>query len=295
MGGEERKLAVLFADVSGSTKLYERLGDAEALRAVDRCIKRMERAIEGFRGRLVKTIGDEVMAAFDDAEAAFQSAVEMQQRVHDLPPVSGVKLAIRVGFHYGPAIEDNNDIFGDTVNTAARIVGLAKSEQILTSKQTVDTLPHLLQQSTRDLDQLSVKGKADGVHVFEVLWNETEELTMKAASILSQPPAVKLCLRYRGRAYLLDEKNPGLTLGRDHSNDVVVEDRKASRQHGRIERRGDKFVYIDQSTNGSCIAVAGERETLLRREELILRGTGKISFGSSSNDPLADCAYFEHL
>lgn len=295
MGGEERKLAVLFADVSGSTKLYERLGDAEALRAVDRCIKRMERAIEGFRGRLVKTIGDEVMAAFDDAEAAFQSAVEMQQRVHDLPPVSGVKLAIRVGFHYGPAIEDNNDIFGDTVNTAARIVGLAKSEQILTSKQTVDTLPNLLQQSTRDLDQLSVKGKADGVHVFEVLWNETEELTMKAASLLSQPPAVKLCLRYRGRAYLLDEKNPALTLGRDHSNDVVVEDRKASRQHGRIERRGDKFVYIDQSTNGSCIAVAGERETLLRREELLLRGTGKISFGSSSNDPLADCAYFEHL
>ena len=295
MGGVERKLAVLFADVSGSTKLYERLGDTEALRAVDRCIKRMERAIDGFRGRLVKTIGDEVMATFADAEAAFQAAVEMQQRVHDLPPVSGVKLAIRVGFHFGPAIEDNNDVFGDTVNTAARIVGLAKAEQILTSKQTVDTLPQLLQQSTRDLEQLSVKGKADGVHVFEVLWNETEELTMKADSILSQPPTVKLCVRYRGRAYLLDEKTPALSLGRDHSNDVVVEDRKASRHHGRIERRGDKFFYVDQSTNGSCIAVAGEQETLLRREELLLRGTGKISFGSSSNDPLADCAYFEHI
>lgn len=295
MAGEERTLAVLFADVSGSTKLYERLGDAEALRAVDRCIKRMERAIEGFQGHLVKTIGDEVMATFQNAEAAFQAAVEMQQRVDDLPPVSGVKLAIRVGFHYGPAIVDNNDVFGDTVNTAARIVGLAKSEQILTSKGTVDTLPALLRESTRDLEQLSVKGKAEGVHIFEVLWNETGELTMKANSILSQPPTVKLCLRYRGKAYLLDDKTPSLSLGRDKTNDVVVEDRKASRQHGRIERRGDKFVYVDISTNGSCVAVAGERETLLRREELLLRSTGKISFGSSSTDPQADCAYFEHI
>ena len=295
MGGVERNFAVLFADVSGSTKLYERLGDTEALRAVDRCIKRMERAIDGFRGRLVKTIGDEVMATFNDAEAAFQAAIEMQQRVHDLPPVSGVKLAIRVGFHFGSAIEDNNDIFGDTVNTAARIVGLAKSEQILTSKSTIETLPPLLRQSTRDLEQLSVKGKADGVHVFEVLWNETEELTMKANSVYAQAPTVKLCVRYHGKAYLLDEKTPVLTLGRDQSNDLVVEDRKSSRQHGRIERRGDKFFYVDQSTNGSCVAVAGERETLLRREELMLRGTGKITFGSSSNDPLADSAYFEHL
>lgn len=296
MGGVERRQAVLFADVSGSTKLYERLGDSEALRAVDRCIKRMERAIDGFRGRMVKTIGDEVMATFETAEAAFQAAVEMQQRVTDLPPVSGVKLTIRVGFHYGHAIEENNDIFGDTVNTAARIVGLAKAEQILTSKQTIDELPNLLKESTRDLEQLSVKGKADGVHVFEVFWHETEELTMKANSLLySQPPAVKLCVRYRGRAYLLDDKNPGITLGRDQSNDLVIEDRKSSRQHARIERRGDKFVYVDQSTNGSYVAIAGEREMLLRREEIALRGSGKICFGASCNDPLADSAYFEHL
>lgn len=296
MGGVERKLAVLFADVSGSTKLYEKLGDTEALHAVDRCIKRMERAIEGFRGRLVKTIGDEVMATFETAEDAFQAAVEMQQRVTDLPPISGVKLAIRVGFHFGPAIEDNNDIFGDTVNTAARIVGLANSEQILTSQQTVNELPRLLRDSTRDLEQLSVKGKAEGVHVFEVLWHETDELTMKASSITSGPrPSAKLCVRYHGRAYLLDEKTPFLTLGRDQGNDLIIEDRKASRHHARIERRGDKFFYVDQSTNGSYVAIAGEQETLLRREEMLLRSTGAICFGSSANDPQADCAHFEHM
>lgn len=296
MGGVERKLAVLFADVSGSTKLYEKLGDTEALRAVDRCIKRMERAIEGFRGRLVKTIGDEVMAAFETAEDAFQASIEMQQRVSDLPPVSGVKLAIRVGFHYGAAIEEGNDIFGDTVNTAARIVGLANSDQILTSSQTVDELPKLLRESTRDLEQLSVKGKAEGVHVFEVLWHETDELTMKADSLVAKQRAVaKLCVRYRGRAYLLDEKTPFLTLGRDQGNDLLIEDRKASRHHARIERRGDKFYYVDQSTNGSYVAIAGEHETLLRREEMLLRSCGTICFGSSANDPQADCAHFEHM
>lgn len=296
MGGVERKLAVLFADVSGSTKLYEKLGDTEALRAVDRCIKRMERAIEGFRGRLVKTIGDEVMATFETAEDAFQASIEMQQRVSDLPPVSGVKLAIRVGFHFGPAIEDSNDIFGDTVNTAARIVGLANSEQILTSLQTANELPKLLRDSTRDLEQLSVKGKAEGVHVFEVLWHETDELTMKASSIAPRErPSVKLCVRYRGRAYLLDEKTPFLTLGRDQGNDLIIEDRKASRHHSRIERRGDKFFYVDQSTNGSYVAIAGEQETLLRREEMLLRSMGSICFGSSANDPLSDCARFEHM
>lgn len=296
MAGVERKLAVLFADVSGSTKLYERLGDSEALRAVDRCVKRMERAIEGFRGRLIKTIGDEVMVRFDTAEDAFLAAVEMQQRVHDLPPVSGVKLTIRVGFHYGPAIEDNNDIFGDTVNTAARIVGLANSEQILTSRQTVDELPHLLRESTRDLDQLSVKGKAEGVHVFEVFWRETEELTMKAGSLApAQRESSKLCVRYRGKAFLLDEKNPVLTMGRDQSNNLVIEDRKSSRHHARIERRGDKFYFVDQSTNGSFVGIAGEAETLLRREEMLLRGTGSITFGASASDALADSAQFEHL
>lgn len=296
MGGVERKLAVLFADVSGSTKLYEKLGDTEALRAVDRCIKRMERAIEGFRGRLVKTIGDEVMAAFETAEDAFQASIEMQQRVSDLPPVSGVKLAIRVGFHYGAAIEEGNDIFGDTVNTAARIVGLANSDQILTSSQTVDELPKLLRESTRDLEQLSVKGKAEGVHVFEVLWHETDELTMKADSLVAKQRAVaRLCVRYRGRAYLLDEKTPFLTLGRDQGNDLLIEDRKASRHHARIERRGDKFFYVDQSTNGSYVAIAGEHETLLRREEMLLRSCGTICFGSSANDPAADCAHFEHM
>lgn len=166
----ERNLCVLFGDVSGSTRLYEKLGDKEALHAVERCINRMTRATEQYHGRLIKTIGDEIMAVFESAEAGFQAACEMQQRVDDLPPIRGAKLAIRVGFHFGPTIEENNDIFGDTVNTSARMAGLAKAGQIITTAETIEALPQLLRQSTRDIDALSVKGKAEDMRIFEVIW-----------------------------------------------------------------------------------------------------------------------------
>lgn len=301
MSGSERELAILFADVSGSTQLYEKLGDAEALHAVDRCIKRMERAVDGAHGRVVKTIGDEVMAVFDTAEDAFSAASEMQQRITDLPPVSGVKLAIRLGFHFGPVIEDKSDYFGDTVNTAARLAGLAKAGQVLTSGDAVARLPELLQQSTRDLEQMSVKGKVEGLHVHEVLWQEGEELTMKAPSIrggagsaaAAQP--VRLCIRYAGEIMVLDDKRSNLSMGRDATCDLVIRDRRASRNHGKIEKRGDKFVLTDMSTNGTHVEFRGEPEFFLRREDLVLRGSGRFSFAAPVNSDGADIAEFEHL
>lgn len=299
MGKKEKMLSVLFSDVSGSTRLYEKLGDTEALRAVDRCLKRMERAVESFRGHIVKNIGDEVMAVFTSADDAFQAATEMQQRITDLPPVSGVKLAIRVGFHHGPVIEEGGDVFGDSVNTAARLAGLAKAGQVLISGQTQTLLSSLLQQSTRDLDQMSVKGKAEDLHVFEVIWQESDELTMKAVSI--RPTAAtggqgtRLCVRYAGEVIMLDEKKSSLNMGRDAECDVTVRDRRASRQHAKIERRGEKFVLSDQSTNGTFVTVANEPELFLRREEIVLRGSGLICFSASARSPEADCAEYEHL
>ena len=200
----ERNLCVLFADVSGSTRLYEKLGDKEALHAVERCINRMTRATEQFKGRVIKTIGDEVMAVFDSAEAGMDAASSMQQRVDDLPPVRGIKLAIRVGFHFGPAIEEAKDVFGDTVNTAARMAGLAKAGQIITTADSVAALPALLQQSTREIDALSVKGKAEDVRVCEVLWQESDDLTMKSASVVAAPVAARLTVRHGDDEMVLD-------------------------------------------------------------------------------------------
>lgn len=275
----ERNLCVLFADVSGSTRLYEKLGDKEALHAVERCINRMTRATEQFHGRVIKTIGDEVMAVFDDAVAGMEAACSMQQRVDDLPPVSGLKLAIRVGFHFGPAIEDAKDVFGDTVNMAARMAGLAKAGQIITTGETVGRLPALLQQSTREIDALSVKGKAEDVRVCEILWQETDDLTMKSGSVAPAAATARMIVRHGGEEQVLDAGHSVFFLGRDAASDIIINDRRASRSHARIERRRDKFVLIDQSTNGTYVTFAGEVEFALKREEVILRSKGHISFG----------------
>lgn len=293
MSSQQRDLCVLFADVSGSTRLYEKLGDAEALHAVERCVKRMERSSAIYNGRLVKTIGDEVMVAFETADAAMQAACEMQQRIDDLPPVSGVKLSIRVGFHFGTVIEDANDCFGDTVNLAARMVGLAKAGQIITTGDTVAQLSPLLREATRDLDALTVKGKREDVRVFEVIWQEGVDLTMKAASTLRAPPAGKLMVRHGGSTLVLDTTRDGLSMGRDTTNEIVIMDRRASRSHARIERRRDKFVLIDQSTNGTYVTFEGEVEFALKHEEVILRNRGKVSFGHSHHDAGAEIVEFE--
>jgi class 3 adenylate cyclase len=275
----ERNLCVLFADVSGSTRLYEKLGDKEALHAVERCLNRMTRATEQFKGRVVKTIGDEVMAVFDSAEAGMEAACSMQQRVHDLPPVSGIKLAIRVGFHFGPAIEEARDVFGDTVNTAARMAGLAKAGQIITTAETVGALPQLLRQSTREIDALAIKGKKEDVRVCEVIWQESDDLTMKSASVVAPAVAARLTVRHGGEERVLDASHGVFSLGRDAASDIIIADRRASRSHARIERRRDKFVLVDQSTNGTYVTFDGEAEFALKREEVILRGRGRISFG----------------
>ena len=275
----ERNFCVIFADVSGSTRLYEKLGDKEALHAVERCINRMTRATEQFHGRVIKTIGDEVMSVFDSAEEGMEAACSMQQRVDDLPPVSGIKLAIRVGFHFGPAIEDAKDVFGDTVNMAARMAGLAKAGQIITTGETVGLLPTLLQQSTREIDALSIKGKAEDVRVCEVLWQESDDLTMKSGSVAPAAAAARMIVRHGGEEQVLDAGHSVFFLGRDAASDVIINDRRASRSHARIERRRDKFVLIDQSTNGTYVTFAGEVEFALKREEVILRSKGHISFG----------------
>jgi len=80
------------------------------------------------------------------------------------------------------------------------------------------------------------------------------------------------------------QNSPPITLGRDAQNDVVIMDRKASRLHARIERRRDKFVIVDVSSNGTYCTMDGESEILLRREELILRGSGRLSFGHPGAD-----------
>ena len=291
-----RNLCLVFADVAGSTRLYERIGDAEALRAIERCLQSIARVVTFYKGHVIKTIGDEVMSAFPKVEDGMQAACEMQMRIDELPPVSGIKLAIRIGFHYGPAIEEKNDVFGDTVNLAARMASLAKGGQIMTTGETVDALPPLLRQSTREIDAIAIKGKLEAVRVCEVLWQAGGDLTMMSASIapVAARP-VRLKLRHDDRELILDAAHPAATLGRDLTGDIVIRDPRASRGHARIELRRDKFVLADQSTNGTYVTFQNEAEFVLKREETFLRNRGRVSFGHPWSEDKAEVLEFEIL
>ncbi len=276
--------AVLFADLAGSTKLYESLGDEHAKMVVDECLDAMRAVTARLRGRVIKTIGDELMCVFPDADRGALAAAEMQLAIATLPPVPGVRRSIRVGLHAGPLLEADGDVFGDTVNTAARMAGLAKGDQIITTFATVARLSPLLRANTRHIAALAIRGKGDDVEVCEVLWQATEELTMAASALVQPAAAQSLHLLHGSQRFVVEGNGSYAMMGRDASCHIVLADRKASRVHARVEWRRDKFFLIDQSTNGTYVTFAGEDEVVLRREEVMLRSQGRISFGHSIAD-----------
>ena len=277
-------MAVLFADISGSTKLYDTLGDTQAKQLIDECIGLMRVVVTRYSGRVIKTIGDEVMCVLPNADNGYLAATDMQLKIAALPAVGNVKRAIRVGFHFGPVIEESSDVFGDTVNLAARMAGLAKATQIMTTLATVEKLSPTLRESTRKIAALSVKGKLDDIEVCEVIWQDGEDLTMTTPSTVVAAARIELHLTHGTEKLVLEQANTTLSLGRDASCQIVLADKKASRVHARIERRRDKFFLVDQSTNGTFVTFAGEAEIGLRREELMLRNRGRITFGHTMEE-----------
>jgi len=272
--------AVLFADVSGSTRLYDTVGDNLAMTAISQCLEIFRDRTEATGGRVIKTIGDEVMSAFSSADAAARTALQIQLRVDALEPVSGNKLGVRIGFHFGPAVERGDDLFGDTVNLASRLADVATRGQIILSQNTTQRLAKGLRAACRPLYSIPVKGKNDDIAICELTWKAGGDATTMMPSLgpsVGRPLVLRLF--YRNREIVLDDSRSTITLGRDQSADVVVPERMASREHGRIEHRSGKFVLVDHSANGTYVTMRGERELVLRREECVLHGRGVIALG----------------
>jgi class 3 adenylate cyclase len=281
MPNENVSLAILFADVSGSTRLYETLGDKEALSRIEQCLSILSALALRHDGEIVKTIGDEIMCAFPDAASAVRAARAMQMEMTMQALRGKLPLHIHVGVHFGQAIRGEGDIFGDAVNIAARIVQIAKADQIITTRQTADVLPAALRTDLRYLGSASLKGKREEIDICEILWQEVGELTLMPGTVFKsgQPGAGCLVLRHAGASLILDAGKPAAVLGRDKDNDLVVNNPLASRQHAQIEFRSGKFILSDQSTNGTYVFAADGRKTYVHREEFPLSGNGSISLG----------------
>jgi hypothetical protein len=177
------------------------------------------------------------------------------------------------------------------VNTAARLAGLARSGQIITTGATVAALPELLRASTRELEALPVKGKEAPVRVAEVLWDEGDDLTMLAERGAAAVAAT-LTLEHGGQRLVMGAERTVVRMGRDAAGEIVIADKKASRGHGTIEYRGGNYVLTDRSTNGTFVQIDGDAEVTLRREQIVLRGRGTIAFGHSASEPDAEVVRF---
>lgn len=275
---------VMFVDISGSSWLYKELGDEAAVRRVRSCLSRLARVVNENGGRTIKHIGDGLMCDFAFADQALQAADAMHMAVADEEGGAQPNLDIHIGCHLGQVIESGGDVFGDTVNIAARVAGVARTGQILTTQQTVDALSDRLKLNTRPLDRVSVKGQTDTVALFDYLWRRRGgDLT-----VIGIPPAqvdrARLRIARGADVVWLDRKGgtSKILLGRDRGCGLAVPDPAASRHHATIEVRGDRFVLVDHSANGTYIA-SGTTETCLKREEIILPAHGRLGLGASTS------------
>ncbi len=297
--GKDVELVILFADVVGSTQLYEKLGDLTARDMVGRCLDIMKEATEQHGGTVIKTMGDEVMSTFPTADAAMNAAQQMQQRISlddALAVAGGGHVAIRIGCHFGPVVQESRDVFGSAVHTANRMTSQAKAKQIITTASTVEQLSPNWRADVRQIDVAAVRGQTDEVALFEVLWQPDDATSMLPTISWGdeeQQNAAKLTLTFQSQSVVL---GPGgrrnATLGRAEDNDLVVKGNLISRLHARVETRRNKFFLVDESTNGTFLQTLGGEEIFVRRDTTQLNGEGVIGLGHVSQPGTALAVHY---
>ena len=286
---QDLEVAILFADVVGSTQLYDKFGDTKASETVARCLDIMKDATFQYNGTVIKTIGDEVMSTFPTVDEAMGAASQMQSRISS--GEGQVNVSIRIGCHYGPVVQEQNDIFGAAVHTANRMTSQAKSKQIIISGSTVEKMSPEWQKQTRQIDVATVRGRVDEVALFELVW-QPEEATSMLPTIdweSKTNTASRIRLTYRDQTVVVDDSRKGINLGRAEDNDLIIKGNLISRIHARIEMRRGRFILIDQSTNGTFLENAQGQESFVRRDSTELTGEGIIGLGrvAKPGTPLA--------
>ncbi|QXL85325.1 FHA domain-containing protein [Comamonas sp. NLF-1-9] len=288
---------VVFADISGSTALYDALGNAEATRAVTTLTRQMGLAIKNAGGRVVKKLGDGVLGVFGDGAAAAAGVVELMREQHlatrALP--QSHRLAVRVGLCSGEVVEVDGDTYGDAVNVAARLCEIAAPGEILASQETVQTLPKGLVALVR-MGHMEVRGKSDPVLAYQLEWreDETTDFMTVQGGLPSEIGALgvvaahgKLDFDWRGTQQSFMAAAGTLYIGRGANCHVRVDDPRVSRMHARVDWRQGSAVLTDLSSFGTWVRFAdGAAPVQLRRESCLLHGAGEIAMSV----PFADAA-----
>jgi adenylate cyclase len=282
MSAVQQNVAILFADISGSTALYDKLGNELALQLVTRTLDILTREMAARKGRLIKTIGDEIMCIFPDAASAVEAACAMQLEVEQQRPGGEHPIYVRIGLHYGAAILEGGDVYGDTVNIAARVTAITRAHQIMTTQSLVDMLPERLRIQARQVMRTGFRGKEEATSVFQISWEREDTTRTRVGMSAFRKPAGsrnELVLRYHEKIITLSEQMKSIVMGRGDDCDLMIRNILASRQHARIEYNFGKFLLIDHSVNGTYIRFSDNQVIQLSHQQIVLHGAGTLSLG----------------
>lgn len=271
--------AVLFADLCHSTELYESMGDGAALRLVKSIFLKSEEIARKYGGALVKTIGDEVMLCFTSPCGALSTAVELQHMMEGRGAETGRELFLRIGVHAGELRHENGDVFGDTVNSAARFVDFAAPGKIVTSATIFSDEECRRKFDFRAIGTYTFKGKREPIECCEVIWKFDDTLTIMGRSDLDGTPC-KLYLEYNGVSLEMDVA-VRVCIGRGRENTIHIDHPGVSRHHAVIEWRCSAFYVIDHSTNGTLVMKKDVQPVLINHQTYSLSGEGALIFGET--------------
>jgi class 3 adenylate cyclase len=290
--------AVVFADLVGSTSMFERLGDADASQFVTRLTGMLGEVFAGHQGRVVKVLGDGLFVVFEDVTRAVEACVHVQNHLlkeRILPGGTGPAVQMQIGIESGEVVVIDGDCFGDTVNSAARLADLAGAGQILTTENVWKTLRPEQQATLRSMGPMYLRGKAEASHIYRVEWlaGRDEDSTMVGKPLLSAKKLEHLELTYGDQVLTVQPRGSKLTMGRSAEAGLIVNDPRVSRVHASVAWQGGHFLLCDTSSYGTWVYLGSQSEpVVLRRTECYLIGTGTIVAGCERTDANAPCIEF---
>ncbi len=257
--------------------MYEQVGDVEAHRRVATSLSLMQAAIVANHGVLLRTVGDSSLASFDNCDHAFLAARQMQVQHINEP------LSVRIGFHIGPVIPDKGDVYGNAVNIAARIAAFARTGEITTTRESVACLCESFRTRATRLDSIRVKGVTESIEVYRLAWQEYNNPATVIAGNTARTNALQLVARLElwvgKRQVVLDASGQSVSIGRADENDLPVISEHASRHHAIIEINRGQCLLTDNSTNGTYIRRDPQNPLFVRRDSIVLDGTGQLGLG----------------
>jgi len=295
---------VVFTDLFGSTSVFEALGNARATQAVTQITTWIAHIVESHGGRVVKMLGDGVLALFESNPAAINAVVEMQ-RMHQKRQVqfpASKRLPIRIGVASGDVELVAGDCYGDAVNVAARLSDLSGPHQIWANSAALDGTDEADGVRFRILGPISIRGRAEPCTVYQVEWQDdvaSDFLTIQADlnplfdSSQRDVLGGQIELTWTGTSKTFNSFEMPIHIGRVHQAAFVVNDPRVSRTHARIDWRNGSIMLVDVSSYGCWVRFSGGgSDLLLRREECVLHGHGEIALGSSFADASAPLINF---